>query len=144
MPDPKVAAQMGWKANREIGDLMDGVPLLLSTPDSAATGEDNGQTGAMPDFLAPVGPAPVLPIRAKLDPAGLGEIERAVVAIMADGRERTGDIVAASGEDTSTTRRKIHATFNALGEAGWIVSGGHGRWQLTPAAQQALKSHQAA
>lgn len=84
-------------------------------------------------------PPPVL-LAPPLQLSALSEPERAVVEIMRDGHEATGDIVVAYGEDTGPTRSKVHRTLNSLASKGWVHDGGHGVWKLTGRAQAAIEA----
>jgi hypothetical protein len=128
LPDPTIAARRSWEeANDAIGALMSGAPA----PQQRTESPDASRGGI------PMVPAPVIPMRRnQLDPAALRELDRAVLAIMADGHTRTGSIVEAYGEDNRTNRRKVHDALRRLEQAEWVIDGGHGVWHLTEAARR--------
>jgi hypothetical protein len=134
LADPEIAAaQAQADAMRKLAAIMGGHSLPaqpVATASGGGGGTSNG-TGGIPKVPAAVIPLP----RHELDRAALGEVERAVLAAMSDGHTRTGDIVAAYGEDNPTNRRKIQSALNDLATAGWATKGGHGVWLLTDAAR---------
>jgi hypothetical protein len=93
-----------------------------------------GEFGAIPDV-----PPPVTAVPEPMSEEALVEQEQAVLDALVGGYTRTGDIVRACGEDTTTARRRVQGALRSLESAGWVVDGGHGVWLLSEGARESLQ-----
>ncbi|TKG61558.1 TrmB family transcriptional regulator [Prauserella endophytica] len=141
---PESAAQHAQTtAMTRLSQLMGSNPSSPSSPvatvDTVAAVTSGGRTGGIFTVPAPVAHTE----RPVFDMASLSETDRAVVEVLRDGRGRTREIVEACGIDNPATRGRINRAIRSLTDKGWVVDGGHGRWQLTESAYNACRPNAA-
>jgi hypothetical protein len=114
------------KAALELESIYQGRTVYVRQP-VVETGDEFGEIPDVPP-----------PVTTGAEPA-LVEQEQTVLDALVDGHTRTGDIVKACGEDTTTARRRVQGALRSLESAGWVVDGGHGVWLLSDGARESLQ-----